>query len=325
MPFVSSSSYVPPRGYANGHVQTIYTKLFRRVPDVPYERERITTPDGDFLDLDWCEPHHGERVAILSHGLEGSSDGTYIRAMIHALRPHGWDAVAWNCRGCSGEPNRTSRFYHSGATEDLGAVVSHVLRSRPYRTVALIGYSMGGNMTLKYLGEQGHRLDERIRAGVAFSVPCDLRSSSLKLALSFNRAVYTARFMHSLRRKIRAKQAILPPHIHDRNYHTVRTFKDFDDRYTAPLHGFTDAEDYWRRASSRPFLAAIHVPTLLVNARDDPFLDEPSFPVDIAQSSRHFWLEAPQWGGHVGFVEFRRDGQYWSERRAVRFLSEVLA
>jgi predicted alpha/beta-fold hydrolase len=241
--------------------------------------------------------------------------------MVKALTKRGWDAVAWNARGCSGEPNRVLRFTHSGATEDLQMVISHVTSTCEYSRIALIGFSLGGNLTLKYLGE-GRELDPRIEAAAVFSVPCDLQSSSIRLARLANR-MYMRHFLASLHDKIRAMMKLMPGKIDDRGYEHLRTFKDFDDRYTAPIHGFNDAEDYWRKCSCKPFLRHIQIPTLLVNARNDPFLAEPCYPTEEARENPNLYLEMPASGGHVGFIGCNGDGEYWSETRAVPFLEKI--
>ena len=318
MPILAHSSYVPPRLLANGHCQTVLASLFRKVSGVTYQRERITTPDGDFLDLDWA-CHGARRIAVIAHGLEGDSQRGYARGMVRALSNNGWDAVVWNARGCSGEINRSLRFTHSGATEDLQAALSHLTATRDYDEIALMGFSLGGNITLKYLGDQGQALDPRIQTAVAFSVPCDLRSGALELAKGGNR-IYMQSFLRSLRQKIRARMKTAPGEINDDDYENLRTFQDFDDRYTAPIHGFADAEDYWRKCSCRPVLNQISIPTLLVNARNDPFLGEDCYPVKEAETNPHLLLEMPSSGGHVGFMNLGSGGEYWSETRALSFL-----
>jgi len=315
--------YRPPRWLRSGHLQTVLPSLFRTVGGVAYRRERIDTPDGDFLDLDWSEASGGgaSRLVVVSHGLEGSSDRAYVRGMARAFNRIGWDALAWNLRGCSGEPNRLLRSYHSGATEDLDAVVRHAL-SRGYAAVGLVGFSLGGNLTLKYLGERGDAADARVVGGVAFSVPCDLAASAARLARPENLA-YMRRFMLSLLPKLEAKRARFPGRLPDVDVSKIRTFAEFDGAYTAPAHGFASAEDYWRRASSRSFLPGIRRPTLLVNALDDPFLAPACFPEAEARANPHFHLLTPRWGGHVGFMHDRLDGTYWSEQVATAFLEEV--
>lgn len=318
MPTVFSTDYSPPHLFSNGHAQTIFPTLFRRVDGIRYRRQRIYTPDGDFLDLDWsCVGSN--RLAVVSHGLEGNSRRSYILGMARALNRRNWDVLAWNFRGCSGEPNRTLRFYHSGATEDLHAVVSCAETYGSYYEIALIGFSMGGNMTLKYLGERSTNLGSSIKKAVAVSVPCDLLSGATQMAAPSN-AIYMIRFLRSLHQKIKIKMRMTPGQINDAGYSRIKTFKQFDDRYTAPLHGFKDAEDYYRKASCKQFLRHIKIPTLLINAQNDPFLAQPCYPIYEAGENPHLFLEMPKSGGHVGFVDFNPEGEYWSERRALEFI-----
>jgi hypothetical protein len=320
------STYTPPPLLSGGHVQTLYASLVRRVDFAYDRRERIDTPDGDFLDLDWAEEHSGadpERVAILTHGLEGSADRGYMRGMAHTLVRRGWDVCAWNLRGCSGELNRQVATYHSGKTEDLARVVEHVL-AQGYATVALVGFSLGGNMTLKYLGERGPAVDDRIRGAVAFSTPVDLKASSHQIGRVTNWH-YTQYFLRSLRDKIRQKADRHPNGVRTDALAHIRTLRDFDDAYTAPLNGFRDADTYYREASSKPLLKDLTVPTLLVNAANDPFLADTCYPTAIADGHPRFTLEVPASGGHVGFVTFNDAGEYWSERRAASFLATALA
>lgn len=314
MPLVSSP-YRAPIGLRSGHAATIYPTLFRRAPEIAVERERLELPDGDFLDLDWSQMGH-QRLAIIGHGLEGTSTAKYIRGMAAAFQRRKWDTLAWNCRGCSGEPNRLLRSYHSGVSEDLAAVVNHARAHSQYREIALVGFSLGGNIVLKYLGELGREAPSEIVAAVAFSVPCDLTSSSLRLGDLDNR-VYMSRFMSDLKKKVIAKDAQFPGHLDLSGLEKVRTFAEFDDRFTAPLNGFKDARDYWTRASSRPLLPEIRIPTLLVQAGNDPFLPSPCFPRDEAEANPALFLEIPIHGGHVGFVS--KGQEYWSEARACSF------
>ena len=324
MPLVDST-YAPPPFLSSGHMQTLVASLARRV-DFTYDRhERIDTPDGDFLDLFWAAPQEGggsgsvpERVAVLTHGLEGRADRLYMRGMARALTRRGWAVCAWNLRGCGEAMNRRPTTYHSGKTDDLEAVVSHV-RGDGYDDISLIGFSLGGNLTLKYLGERGAAVDDRVRGAVAFSVPVDLQAASHQIARWTN-GHYTAYFLRSLREKIRAKARQHPTAVRPEALSHVRTLRDFDDAYTAPLNGFRTADTYYRRASSNPLLPDIAVPTLLVNAANDPFLAEACYPRGAARESECFTLEVPASGGHVGFVSLRGD-EYWSERRAASFLA----
>ncbi len=320
MPLISESSYQAPVFFGNPHAQTVFPTLFRTVSGVTYQRERIPTPDDDFLDLDWRR-NGSARLAIVLHGLEGNSTRAYVKGMVKALTNNGWDVVAMNFRGCGGEINRRLRFYHSGETEDLRTVISRAAGQGSYSETALIGFSLGGSIVLNYLGRFASRIHSSIKKAVTFSVPCDLTSSALKMSSRSNR-LYIRRFVRMLQEKVRAKARIMPDAINLDDLDKVKTFEDFDNLYTAPIHGFRDARDYWEKASSKPFLANISIPTLLVNAADDPFLDVPCFPVNEARASNFFFLEIPARGGHVGFVAFNNRGMYWSESRALRFLNE---
>jgi len=313
------SDYYPPLLFRNAHIQTIYPSLFRNLETSFYHRERITTPDNDFLDLDWSIID-SKRLAILCHGLEGSSHRSYMVGMVNALNKNGWDALAWNYRGCSGEFNRQLRFYHSGAVDDLNNGVAHALKNNRYHSVALIGFSMGGNLILVYLGQKKYHLDPRIKKAIAFSVPCDLAGSAEALS-RFRNKIYMKRFLKMLHIKIKAKMELFPDQISDHDYHTIKNFKQYDDRYTAPIHSFTNADDYWRQCSSKQFIPHIQVPTLIISAHDDPFLAPSCYPFREAAQNKLISLVIPKWGGHVGFVEFNNENMYWSEKQAVRFLN----
>lgn len=313
--------YKPPLWLRNGHVQSVWPSLFRKVPLQQPERIRLATDDGDELLLDWYRQGSG-RLAVISHGLEGHSRRPYVLGLARALLQEGWDVLAWNFRSCGGEMNRLPRFYHSGATEDLAAVVRHGL-SGGYPALALAGFSMGGNLSLLYLGQQGERLDARIAGAVTFSVPCDLAGSADVLAAPAQK-IYMNRFLRDLEVKMVAKARLYPELIDVEGYGKLRTFHEFDNRYTAPLHGFRDARDYWQQCSALFRLKDIRVPALMVNAADDPFLSSACYPESRSVTGRNVTLEVPGWGGHVGFVERNRDGRYWSERRAVDFMNRLL-
>tara|TARA_B100000497_G_scaffold113799_1_gene135885 strand:- start:14 stop:769 length:756 start_codon:yes stop_codon:yes gene_type:complete len=243
--------------------------------------------------------------------------------MARALKAEGWDVLAWNFRGCSGEPNRLLRSYHSGATGELQIVLDHILATTPYAAVSLVGFSLGGNLTLKYIGDLGAAIDQRICGVVGVSVPCDLASSAKQLERRENR-VYMARFMRTLREKVREKAARFPGALDLEDLDAMLTFAEFDDRYTGPIHGFAGANDYWAKSSCLPVLGEIKVPTLLINAQDDPFLTLKCFPHEAALANPCLNLETPKHGGHLGFVSFGGEGFYWSEQRAIAFLENVM-
>ncbi|MBC6607105.1 alpha/beta fold hydrolase [Hymenobacter sp. BT188] len=323
MPLIQHSRYQPPFYMFNGHLQTIVPSLWRTVPDVRYQRERVETDDGDFLDLDWSRVAEGkaaDTLTIVSHGLEGDASRPYVRGMVRAINRAGFDALAWNYRSCSGEMNRLLRSYHLGDTDDLDFVVRYAMGAGHYRRLFLTGFSAGGNVTLKYLGEKADRVPAQVQRAAVFSVPTDLKSSSQHIARPENR-VYLNRFLKTLRAKMRQKAELLPGQVDIENLEELRDFVQFDDRFTAPMHGFKSADDYYEHSSSGRYIEHIRVPTLIVNAENDPFLPPACFPRDAAANSQFVFLETPREGGHVGFPEGTPDGNYYSERRAIEFLT----
>lgn len=314
------SDYLPPFIFRSGHLATIYSGLVRRVPNMHYHRQRLELADGDFLDLDWSyaeEP--AEKAVILLHGLEGNAQRPYMAGSAKLLNASGYDACAVNFRGCSQEPNRLFRSYHSGATEDLDAVVQHIAGNCKYESLYIKGFSLGGNMCLKYLGE-GHTLPDILRAAVAVSVPCDLYSSLQELLAPKN-TLYARRFRKHLIAKLRIKQVLFPDLIGDSDIRRIRNLKDFDDIYTSRAHGFTDAMDYYEKCSSRQFLPAISIPVLIINAKNDSFLGPECYPVPEARQYPNLFLEMPEYGGHVGF--FGMQNQYYTEKKTIKFFEET--
>lgn len=302
----------------NGHLQTIVPALFRQVEGVQYRRERLLTPDDDFLDADWSRVG-SSALAILSHGLEGDSSRSYILGMVKRLNAKGVDALAWNYRSCSGEPNKLLGSYHLGASDDLDFVVQHALLSGKYDTIYLLGFSAGGNISLKYLGENPGLVPQEVKRAAVFSVPVDLKSSAQRIP-----TIYTRRFLKSLGKKLELKKEMYPEQVDLSGYSLFWSFPEFDDRFTAPLHGFKDADEYYTRVSSKQFIKNIRIPTLLVNAKNDPFLGGACYPWEEAEQNQNFFLETPAQGGHVGFAEDFRNDVYYSEKRAVQFLLDEL-
>ncbi len=299
----------------SAHLETIFPALLRRVRDVPYQRERIQTPDDDFLDLDWLRLD-AKNLVIISHGLEGNSTRAYMKGMARTFFRNGYDVVTWNFRGCGGDVNKQLRFYHSGATDDLGSVIEHAMK-RSYDTIYLIGFSLGGNLTLKYLGEGN--VPPYVKKGVVFSVPLDLYGSCRKISLPSNR-IYAKRFLGNLKKKVIAKAALMKG-LDTSDIDGIRTILEFDDRYTAPLHGYVNALDYYQQCSSIHFLKNIRIPVLIVNALNDPFLSDTCYPRALVNENPVLTLETPRFGGHVGFSQFNKNGLYWSEERALAFLT----
>jgi predicted alpha/beta-fold hydrolase len=310
MPLLSSG-FKPRPFLGNPHLQTVVPlALHRRIPFS--RRQKLELADGDFLNLDWVEGGHS-RLAVLSHGLEGSSRAHYFRPLIPQLLAGGWDVLAWNYRGCGGEPNRLFEDYHSGKSGDLRQVLASVPAG--YKNIDLIGFSIGGNLTLKYLGEMPP--DPRTGCAVAVSVPCDLAGCARHLARPGCR-LYMENFLISLRRKIRDKDRRFPGRLDLRGLDRIGTFLEFDERYTATINGFRDAEHYWDESSSGRYLEAIRTPSLLLNALDDPFLSPGCHPRELAAAHEFLHLELAENGGHVGFVSAEESG--WLAGRIVDFL-----
>ena len=256
---------------------------------------------------------------IISHGLEGHSKRAYVVGMARMAVGEGWDVLAWNFRGCGGEMNRLPRLYCNADTEDLHAVVTCAVE-KGYSSIVLIGFSMGGNVSLLYLGRESRRIPDAVAGTVAFSVPCDLQGCAQALARPACR-IYMNRFLVELKRKLEIKQRDYPALISLQGYRKIRDFKAFDDRYTAPFHGFKDAEDYWTRCSCLPWLGSIRVPTLLINAVNDPFLSPSCYPASLHNPLVR--LVTPTQGGHCGFPSSGNGTRYWSEQAAAQFLSAL--
>lgn len=311
-------TYLPPFILRNGHIQSIYPSLFRKTRPLPFVRERIETPDKDFLDLDWIRQDN-KRLVILSHGLEGHSRRPYITGMAGFAIDNKWDALAWNFRGCSETPNRHAHSYHSGKTEDLALVIDHAL-SHQYEEIALIGFSIGGNKTLLYLGKNHDHIPAKVIVAATLSVPCDLKSSSDHLA-QLSHKLYMKNFLNSFKQKLKEKELRFPELINIDNFNKLKNFKDFDQRYTAPLNGFNSAEEYWEKSSSLFHLDKIKVPSLILNALDDPFLPDECYPIEQASINSNITLETPRYGGHVGFMPEKQSLPYFSERRVIDFIN----
>lgn len=317
---VITPKYNPPHLFKNGHFSTIYSGLVRKVSGLEPKRERIHLPDGDFLDVDWCYTHQKtNRLIIVLHGLEGNSQRPYVQGTAKHFTEHGFDALLVNFRSCSGEPNMLFRSYHSGATEDLEAVINHVISNYSYPTIVLKGFSLGGNVTLKYLGERDY-IPEQIKAGIAISVPCFLYGSMLELH-TFKNILYAKRFKKHLLEKLKEKQQRFPDLVSNNDFQNIKTLKDFDDFYTSKAHGFKDALDYYEKCSSLQFLSNIKTPAYILNAKNDSFLSQECFPIKIAENNTYLHLEMTDYGGHVGFYD--QQNIYYNEKRALEFVKSL--
>ena len=323
-PVAHSGARAPYRGpawLAGGHAQTIWPYLLPR-PAVRYRHERVDTPDGDFWDFDWVDVADigaAKPLVVLLHGLEGGSDSHYARALMAAVTTLGWRGVIPHFRGCGGEPNRLPRAYHSGDFAELDAILAAIRdRVTAETNIYAVGVSVGGSVLINWLGRMQRDAARVITAAAAVSTPLDLTSAGIAIGQGFNR-IYTHNFLSTLRPKSLAMAKRFPGLLDESKVLRVRTMYDFDDAVTAPLHGFADGADYWRRASSKPWLASVAVPTLVLNARNDPFVPHASLPIS-RDVSREVLLEQPDDGGHAGFLAGPFPGKLgWLPRRLLDF------
>jgi predicted alpha/beta-fold hydrolase len=313
-------AYSSPSWLPGGHLQTLYPSLFLRGPRVSYRRERWELDDGDFLDTDWVDgPAHAPLV-VLFHGLEGNSSRPYARSLMHAVSRQGWRGVVVNFRGCSGEPNRLPRAYFAGDSAEIGHVLARLRTNFPDAKLHAVGISLGGNALLKWLGEAGNMARQFVERAAAVSAPVDMNAAGAALDSGFNRRVYTAHFLTTLKEKSLAKAKRFPGLLDVEAIRAATTFREFDTLVTAKLHGYRDAEDYWTRTSSKPLLKHVAVPTLVLNAKNDPFLPAHALP-GAHEVSANVMLQQPDAGGHVGFPGGPFPGHAeWLPQRILSFL-----
>lgn len=316
MPIIDSP-FRPAWWLSGDHAQTLWPALFRRQPRLAVEWERFEMADGDFLDLVWSGPASG-RIVVLLHGLQGGIESHYAKGIMQRLNRHGFRVCLMHFRGCGREPNRLPISYHSGKTDDPQALVEHIRATRGTEPYGAVGISLGGNVLLKWLGEQGQ--DSPLRRAMAISVPFRLDDAARRLGQGVSR-LYQRHLVNSLRRAYRRKFARLPSPL-TVDIERLDTFRTFDDQVTAALHGFAGVDDYYARCSCRPFIARIRVPTLILHARHDPFMFAESVP-EADELPDNVWLEAPQHGGHVGFVSGRLPGiaEYYAEQRVADWMN----
>ena len=316
---ISQSTFKPAWWLRNRHAQTIWPSLFRIRPGLALRRERLELSDGDFVDLDWTVDNGGP-VVVLLHGLEGNDHSHYARSLLKHLSQLGMQAVMLYFRGCSGEVNRLPRAYHSGDTGDVAEVIVQLKQRFPERPLHAIGISLGGNVLLKWLGETAQA--NPLKSAIAISVPFDLANAAAQLNRPESR-IYQRHLVNKMLASLKLRLAAMPLPIDTQQATSCKTIRDYDEWVTAPLHGFQGASDYYQKSSSRPFLATIHVPTLILHARDDPFMTHAAIP-QAHELSKTTKLELSDHGGHVGFISgpipFRP--RYWLEQRIEQFFSD---
>ncbi|TMM31330.1 alpha/beta fold hydrolase [Polaribacter aestuariivivens] len=318
---ILNSDFSPTLPFKNGHFNTMYRPLFMK-DTCDYKRQRITTWDADFIDLDFSLVG-SKTLAVLIHGLEGSSESKYMASNSNYLNSKGIDTVCFNLRGCSGEDNLLLATYHSGKTEDVKFVIEFLLKNYNYENIVLVGFSLGGNLTLKYLGENNQNLPSEIKGGIATSVPIDIASAEIEMEKLKNK-LYMELFFKTMKNKLLEKSHKFPDYKLDKDKLFKATkFKHLEYLYTVPVFGFESPEDYWKKASSKPYLSKIDRPTLLINATDDTFLSADCYPRKEALKNDNFYLEIPKFGGHVGFMtSFKPQENTWLEQRIARFIEE---
>lgn len=319
---MSRTEFKPAWWLPSSHLQTIWPVICRSDINLPLERERMELPDGDFLDLDWCDKNKSSPIVLILHGFEGSIESHYSKGMLQAINHHGWRGVFMHFRGCSGEPNRLPRGYHSGETKDVDFVVRTIAKREPNVSIAAIGYSLGGNVLLKWLGETGS--NNPLKAATAISVPFDLHKALFRIEHGFSR-LYQWYLVKGARDRLLHKFEKVEAPFDISILDDVQGIQDLDRKYTVPIHGFSSVDEYYTVASSRQYLHSIRVPTLLVQSKDDPFMTEDVIP-HSDELSAQITLEVTAAGGHVGFVSGNVPwrAHYWLEERIPEFLVDHL-
>ncbi|MFT4740790.1 MAG: putative alpha/beta-fold hydrolase [Marivirga sp.] len=323
MPIIESNFKPKHRLFHNTHASTIYASLLRYIPSVKFERERLHLDEGDFLDLDWSRRGSKKLILILA-GLEGKSSSLYSRALIRHFNQNEWDAVGMNYRGCSGQPNNLLKGYHMGASEDVDASIKHILQKYHYEEIILVGYSLGGNLALKYLGEKGTEVPKQVKGSVSFSVPMELEKSNARLNKWYNWH-YLKWFMLTLNYKANQKKKQFPEALKSfKGFFMSGNFTNFDTHFTAPANGYSKVQDYWEASSSKPVLHNVSVPSLVINSLNDTFITDDCFPHEAAKENPHLYLEITHKGGHCGYIRRFFEKSWWMEERAMEFIQEVV-
>lgn len=313
--------YRPPFWLRNGHVHTIYASKFLSTTPVNFERQRWDTPDDDFIDVDLLRADN-KKVLVLGHGLEGSSERPYIQTAARYFFENGWDVIAWNSRSCSGEMNLMPKLYCHGDTSDLDFVV-HEATGMNYEKIALVGFSMGGAIILNWLGRQGNQIELPVVAAAAISAPCDIRAASQNLEKGFKK-LYGNYFLEKLKEKVKLKAAQFPGLLNTQGIDHIKRWQEFDDRFSAPLNGLEDADAFYKFCSANERMHQIAVPTLILNALDDPILSKQDYPRETISSNKKIHTYFPKYGGHVGFLQYPTSGASHAEQTALQFISPFL-
>lgn len=319
MPIIDGADFVADGWYRNGHYNTFIPALFLKNPETQYFRKRLITPDDDFIDVDFSKVG-SDRAVVICHGLEGDSSSGYIKHFVDFYNKKGWDAIVPNYRGCSGEMNQQLRMYNSGTTDDIDFILNETMED--YNQVVLIGFSLGGNLILKYLGEKKYTISSKIKGGVAISAPINLSNASRELLKAENFA-YQIRFLRSLINKILKKKRQFPDQVNLKPLYKTYNLYQFDNYFTAPIYGYKDAEDYYSHNSSLQFLDQLERPALLINALDDPFLGDLCYPLSLAEKSNELFYCSPLFGGHVGFVKNKTERD-WLKHKSYSFIHDIL-
>ena len=316
MPIVESD-FKPAWWLNNPHLQTLWSTFFKKRPELALEKHRLELEDGDFIDISSTRNIQQKPIILIIHGLEGTLESHYAKPLMKHLDDNGYGVCFMHFRGCSGEPNRLKRSYHSGDSADLQTVIEHINVIFKKPLFAIIGFSLGGNVLLKWLGEQ--QQNANTTAAIAVSVPFRLEDAADRLEKSFSR-VYQKHLISSCQNKYKQKDSKMGLGLVD-DINLLNTFFEFDDKVTAPLHGFENADDYYTKSSSRQFLKNIQKPTLIIHAKDDPFMWGTT-PPNEDEISKHVQLELSNSGGHVGFIggKLPWNAEYWIEKRIVEWL-----
>ncbi|CAM1354812.1 YheT family hydrolase [Tenacibaculum insulae] len=317
---ILTADFNPNLPFKSAHFNTMYRPLFMK-DTINYQRKRITTWDADFIDLDFSFTG-SKTLVLLIHGLEGSSQSNYMITTSNHLNNLGFDTVCMNLRSCSGEDNLLLKTYHSGKTDDVNFIIKHFTATYNYDNIIIVGFSLGGNLTLKYLGEYDD-IPTEVKGGIAISVPIDLTSAQAEL-LKLKNKIYLNEFLKSIKLKMLEKAEKFPDFkLNKELLFKATKFRHLEKQYTVPVFGFKSSEDYWKKASAKPFIKNIKVPSLLINALDDSFLSAACYPYKEAENNKLFHLLTPNYGGHVGFIgSFNEEESRWVEKNIARFIQE---